>query len=234
MADLSPKGAMSEHPQDDRIRLLLLDDEALFRVSLGRLLTLEPGFEVVGECGNSAEALDILKHSPVDVVLLDFDLGADRGDEFISAARRAGYEGRFLILAGGAEVRDAAVALKLGAAGVFLKSEAPERLIQAIRLVANGQAWVDQGVIQLLASQFDRRSGGLLSNREQKVLFGILGGLTNRSIADSVGLSESSVKGVVQQLFSKAGVRRRSQLVRVALEGSLGSENAPTRRQSHG
>jgi DNA-binding NarL/FixJ family response regulator len=114
-------------------------------------------------------------------------------------------------------VRDAAVALKLGAAGVFLKSEAPERLIQAIRLVANGQAWVDQGVIQLLASQYDRRSGGLLTNREQKVLFGILGGLTNKRIGDSVGLSESSVKGVVQQLFSKAGVRRRSQLVRVAL-----------------
>jgi DNA-binding NarL/FixJ family response regulator len=189
---------------------------------------------VAGECGNSAEALDILKHSRVDVVLLDFDLGADRGDEFISAARRAGYEGRFLIIVGEAELRDAALALKLGAAGVFLKSEAPERLTQAIRIVANGQAWVDHGVIQLLASQFDCRSGGLLTNREQKVLFGILGGLTNRSIGDSVGLSESSVKGVVQQLFSKAGVRRRSQLVRVALEGSLGSENAPTKRQSHG
>lgn len=222
---------MSEPTQENRIRLVLLDDHALFRASLGRYLALEPGFEVAGECGNSTEALEILKHSQVDVVLLDFDLGTDRGDELISAARRAGYQGRFLIVAGAAEARDSAVALKLGASGVFLKSEALDRLLQAIRLVANGQVWVDQRVIQLLASQYDQRSRGLLTNREQKVLLGILGGLTNKNIGDNIGLSESSVKGVVQQLFYKAGVRRRSQLVRVALEGSLGTAGELTKQR---
>ncbi len=214
---------MNEQPQENRIRLVLLDDHALFRASLSRFLALEPGFEVAGQCGNCAEALGVLRHSPVDVVLLDFDLGTERGDEFISAARRVGYQGRFLIVAGTANTRDSAVALKLGASGVFLKSEAPDRLVQAIRLVANGQVWVNEGVIQILSDQYDQRSVSFLTGREQKVLLGIVGGLTNKAIADNMGLSESSVKGVVQQLFCKARVRRRSQLVRVALEGSLGT-----------
>jgi DNA-binding NarL/FixJ family response regulator len=214
---------MVEHPREKQIRLVLLDDHALFRASLGRFLALEPGFEVAGECANSTEALGILRDSPVDVVLLDFDFGRERGDEFISAARRAGYQGRFLILAGAADTRDSAVALKLGASGVFSKAEAPDRLLQAIRLVANGQVWVNEGVIQLLSGQYDQRSVSFLTGREQRVLLGIVGGLTNKSIADNIGLSESSVKGVVQQLFHKARVRRRSQLVRVALEGSLGT-----------
>ena len=214
---------MVEHPREKQIRLVLLDDHALFRASLGRFLALEPGLEVAGECANSTEALGILRDSSVDVVLLDFDFGGGRGDEFISAARRAGYQGRFLILAGAADTRDSAVALKLGASGVFSKAEAPDRLLQAIRLVANGQVWVNEGVIQLLSGQYDQRSVSFLTGREQRVLLGIVGGLTNKSIADNIGLSESSVKGVVQQLFHKARVRRRSQLVRVALEGSLGT-----------
>lgn len=214
---------MSEQIQEKRIRLVLLDDHALLRASLGRFLALEPGFEVAGQYGNSTEALELLRHSPVDVVLLDFDLGTERGEEFISAARRVGYQGRFLIVAGTAHARDSAVALMFGASGVFSKSEGPDRLVQAIRLVANGQVWVDEGVIRLLSNQYDQRSVSCLTGREQKVLLGIVGGLTNKNIADDIGLSESSVKGIVQQLFCKARVRRRSQLVRVALEGSLGT-----------
>lgn len=215
--------AMSEPAKDNRIRLVLLDDHALFRASLSRFLALEPGFEVAGQCANSAEALAVLRRSRVDLVLLDFDLGMERGDEFISAARRVGYEGRFLIVAGTADIRDAAVALKLGASGFFSKSEAPDLLVLAIRLIVNGQVWVNEGAIQLLSNQYDQRPVSLLTSREQKVLLGIVGGQTNKNIADEIGLSESSVKGIVQQLFYKARVRRRSQLVRVALEGSLGT-----------
>ena len=222
---------MNDPTQENRIRLVLLDDHGLFRASLGRLLASESDLEVAGECGTSAEALEVLKGSTVDMVLLDFDVGSEHGNDFISAAQQAGYRGRFLIVAGSANVRDSAIALKLGASGIFLKSEAPDRLVQAIRLVGNGGIWVDQRIIQLLADQLidryprleDQRSSGPLEDRERNVLLGILGGLTNRKIGDNMGLTESSVKNVVQQLFRKAGVKTRSQLVRVALEGSLGS-----------
>ena len=101
--------------------------------------------------------------------------------------------------------------------------------MQAIALVANGAVWLDQRIIRLLADQSvdrfpqldDNGSSNLLTEREQKVLLGILGGLTNKKIGDNLGISEGCVKASVQQLFHKAGVRTRSRLVRAALEGSL-------------
>jgi DNA-binding NarL/FixJ family response regulator len=220
---------MEKQTEQNRIRLVLIDEHGLFRASLGCLLASEPGFEVVGECGTSAEALEVLNRSGVDIILLDFDLGSEKASEFIATAREAGYEGRFLIVAGAPDARSSALALKLGASGIFLKSEAPDRLVQAIRLVAKGDVWVDQKVIQLLADQLvdrhpqpeDHGFDGPFGDRERKVLLGILGGLTNKKIGDKMGLSESSVKNLVQRLFTKAGVKTRSQLVRVALEGSL-------------
>lgn len=221
-------GDMHDQKDEDRIRIVLLDDHGLFRASLARLLASESGFEVSGECGTTGEALEILRGSSVDFVLLDFDLGSDHAHSFISAARQVGYQGRFLIVAGAADAERAAIALKLGASGIFLKSEAPERLVQAIRMIATGAVWIDQKIIQLLADQClsrprraDQKCGGALAYRERRALLGILGGLTNRKIAARMGISESSVKYILQGLFSKTGVRTRSQLVRLALEGSL-------------
>jgi DNA-binding NarL/FixJ family response regulator len=213
----------------NRIRLILLDDHGLFRASVGHFLASEADFEVVGICGTSGEALEILIGTSVDVVLLEFDLGAEEGTAFIANARRAGFNGRFLIVTRAADGRNSALALKLGASGIFLKSDAPDRLLQAIRAVANGEIWVDQRVIHLLAEQLIERDQQIedqryvipLEARERKVLLGILGGLTNKKIGGKIGLAESSVKAILQGLFIKAGVRTRSQLVRAALEGSL-------------
>jgi DNA-binding NarL/FixJ family response regulator len=220
---------MDEQTLENRIRLVLVDDQALFRASLGRFLAAQPGLEVVGECGTDTETLGLLEGSSVDIVLLDMDRRGRPGAEFISAAQRAGYKGRFLVVAEGADPKEVAAAIKLGASGVFLKSEPPDRLVWAIRLVASGAIWIDEKIIQLLVDQSidrppaDQNSGKILTEREERVLLGILGGLTNRKIGDHIGLSESSVKSVVQQLFVRAGVRTRSQLVRAALEGSLGA-----------
>ena len=218
-------------PNDGQIRLLLVDDHVLFRASLARLLAAEVGFSVVSECASFAEALELLGSSNADIILLEFELGSERASDFIVAARHAGYAGRFLLIAGTAEPRSAAVALKLGASGIFMKSDAPERLVRAIRIVAAGELWVDSKVIQMLAEQLvdrypqieDTAVTGILDERERSVLMGILSGLTNKKIGASMGLSESSVKNIVQRLFGRAGVKTRSQLVRVALEGSLGS-----------
>jgi two-component system, NarL family, nitrate/nitrite response regulator NarL len=213
--------------EEKRIRLVLLDDENLLRAGLARLLASESGMEVAGECGSCAEALEILKRSAVDLVLLDFHIGEENAGDFMAAAQAAGYRGRFLILASATDARASAQALSLGAAGVFLKSGGPDRLVEAIRLVSTGAVWVDQKVIQCLAGQYvhdpdppNERRMDARAGLEEKVLSGILEGLTNKKIADGLGLSESSVKNILQGLFSKTGVRTRSQLVRIALEGS--------------
>jgi len=207
-----------------RIRLLLLDDHVLFREGLSRLLDSEPDFEMVGHYGTSAEALEVLGRETVDVVLLDFDLGDDHGSQFLAAARQAGYEGKVLMITAGMSATESSVALQLGASGIFLKHNSPATLARAIRLVAGGEMWVDQKVIQLMADGIQRREEQplrKLTEREQQVLRGIFEGLTNKEIAANIGVSESAVKAVLQQLFHKTRVRTRSQLVRIALEASL-------------
>jgi DNA-binding NarL/FixJ family response regulator len=227
---------MDEQTPENRIRLVLVDDQVLIRASLGRFLETQPGLELAGECGTTAEALEILNGSSVDLVLSDLDLRTERGDDLISAARNAGYKGLFLIVAGAADTRQLSAAIKLGASGILLKSESLDRLVQAIRLVASGAVWIDQKVIQLLADrlidhpQLDyRTSRSPLTDREEKVLLGILGGLTNRKIGDNIGLSESTVKGVVQQLFQGSRTQTRTIGTR-GMEGSLSTAVGPSER----
>ena len=91
-----------------------------------------------------------------------------------------------------------------------------------------GEIWVDPKVIQLMADRVDQReeerASPLLTEREQQVLRGIFEGLTNKEIGAQLGVTDGAVKATLQQLFQKTGVRTRSQLVRIALEGSLGPQ----------
>jgi two-component system, NarL family, nitrate/nitrite response regulator NarL len=224
---LSQNVAMTNQTQQHPIRLALLAEAGLFRAGVCRFLSSEPGLEVIGECGTPGEALEVIARSAVDVVVLDWDVATKHPGEFMLDARRSGYRGRFLIVTGMLDARKSALVLKLGASGIFLKSDAPERLVEAIRLVADGEAWVDQKVIEQIVDQLiGQRARGegqeldlALDDRERHVLVGILEGLPNRKIADHAGLSENSVKNIVQRLFRRAGVKSRSQLVRVALGG---------------
>jgi two-component system, NarL family, nitrate/nitrite response regulator NarL len=227
---------MTDPDQQGRIRLVLLAGPGLFRPALACFLASHPDFEVIQECADSGEALEVIGRSRVDVILLDFDMGLKPGEDFIAEARRCGYEGRFLILTGTADVGRSTLILKLGASGLFLKSEAPERLTEAIRIVAQGGTWIDGKVLQLIVDQLieqrptiDRRLGQRLDSQEQRVLAGIIGGLSNRKIASDTGVTENFIKNIVQRLFRKAGVKSRSQLVRVALSGST-----PATDDAHG
>ena len=216
---------MMKQPSPARIRLVLLDDHLLFRESLGRLLASEQDFELVAECTTSPEALKSLKRSAVDVILLDIGLA----NEFIPCSRKVRFAGKYLVIAREVDATGSAIVLKHGASGIFLASDSSSRLMQAIRLVASGEAWVDQKVIQLLAQCYphhEARWRGSFTAREQTVLQGVVDGLSNRKIGDQIGVSESTVKAALQQLFKKAGVRTRSQLVRIALEGQA-PVNAP-------
>ena len=208
-----------------RIRLLLVDDHPLFREGLARLLASDPDFEMVAQCGTSTEALRLLSRSDIDIVLLDFDLGDEQGNRFISSARQSGYKGKILMVTAGMTATESSAALKLGASGIVLKHSSPGTLASAIRLVAKGETWVDQKVILQMADrlpQGDAQSlAGTLTEREDQVLRGVFEGLANKEIAAEIGVSESSVKATLQQLFDKTGVRTRSQLVRIALEGSF-------------
>jgi len=201
------------------IRLLLLDDHLLFREGLSRLLVTEPGFDMVAQCGTPAEALDVLAHAAVDIVLLDYDLEDDTGTRFISAAMASGYCGKILMVTAGMNELQCQLAWKLGISGIALKHSSPASLLEAIRTVFDGGVWNHQKGETCSPSAMKRTPG--LTPRERQVLRGILEGLTNKDIARHIGVSISAVKGTLQQLFDKTGVRTRSQLVRIAIERSL-------------
>ncbi len=201
---------------------MLLDDHTLFRESLSRLLDTEPDFRMAAHCASIQEALGALAATPIDLVLLDYDLGEETGFQFIRSAREAGYAGRIFIVTGGMTDPDSVRALGLGVCGIFLKNSSPALLSEAIRKVMAGETWIDQRCIQALVRAVDNTGGGerrkQLTDRERDVLRGVFEGLSNKEIAGRLSISEASVKSALQQLFLKTGVRTRSQLVRVALE----------------
>jgi DNA-binding NarL/FixJ family response regulator len=123
----------------------------------------------------------------------------------------------------GMNATQSSIALKLGASGILLKTSSPGTLAKAIRLVAHGEIWIDQKVIQQMADR--ALQGGsahpTLTEREEQVLQGVFEGLTNKEIGTKIGVSEDSVKATLKYLFRKTGAQTRSQLVRIALEGSF-------------
>ena len=203
------------------IRIFVLDDHALFRESVARLLNAEPGFEVAAHCGTIDEALTILRQKAIDIVLLDFDLGKSDGREFLRLARAQGFRGKVLVVTAGVAKLATAQLIRAGVSGVFLKSDSAGLLAQGIREVMAGKLWLDQEQLQSALSgdfQSQKVQAKPFTEREQQVLSCVFEGLANKEIATRIGVSESSVKATLQQLFSKTGVRTRSQLVRIVLE----------------
>jgi two-component system nitrate/nitrite response regulator NarL len=210
---------------DPRATILLVDDHALFRDSVARFLDDDPGFKIVGGCATVEEAKEFLHANPVDLVLLDFDLGARDGTDFMNVAAGIGYRGKVLLVTAGVDETSAANLLKSGIAGIFLKHNPPAMLVEAIREVLAGNVCFEQNYLQKIVGRAAERTAEnetprtrKLTEREQQVLIGVFEGLANKQIADRLQVSESSVKATLQQLFQKTGVRNRSQLVRIALE----------------
>jgi DNA-binding NarL/FixJ family response regulator len=204
------------------VHLLLVDDHTLFRESASRLLAAESGFEVIAHCGTIGEALQILRRKAIDVVLLDFDLGEGDGRKFLRLAKDQGFQGKVLVVTAGVDAGVAAELIRSGISGVFLKHDSAALLAEAIRDVFAGKVWLNQEQLQFalrteVGSSQDNRTRPF-TEREQQVLSCVFEGFANKEIAARIGVSESSVKATLQQLFSKTGVRTRSQLVRIVLE----------------
>ena len=204
------------------IRLLLVDDHTLFRESLARLLQSEPGFEVIANCSSLVEAVGILKSSQIDMVLLDLDLGPDRGADLLEGLQEIGFDGKVLLVTAGVNEREVPGMIQKGIVGIFMKHNPPALLVQGIRDAMNGKVLFEQDLLKRAfeatgASLSESRHTGL-TTRERVVLSLVFEGLTNKEVADKIHTSESAVKSCMQHLFTKTGVRTRSQLVRVALE----------------
>jgi two-component system nitrate/nitrite response regulator NarL len=208
-------------PDARPIHLLIIDDHTMFREGLARMFERAPDLKVVGHFASSSAGLSALAGPPVDVVLLDVDLGAERAMDFVTGARQQGFEGRILIVTAGVSDQEAVRLVQAGVAGIVHKQHSTEVLCDKIRQIAGGEVCLEPAYLAPLFRSVGRaqtpgRTG--LTERDKVVLRLILQGLSNREIGEHIEISEGAVKSALRQLFGKLNVRTRSQLVKTALE----------------
>ncbi len=203
------------------IELILVDDHALFREGLSRVLEGEPDLTVTATADSAAAALELLNHHTPDIILLDVDLGGERALEFVYQAREAGYGGKILVVTAGVSDAEAVQFVQGGVSGILHKHSQPATLCEAIRQVARGENYIEPKYLKPIFQKLDATSGAdqpELSEREIAMVRLIFEGLANKEISQRLSLSESAVKAALRALFGKLGVRTRSQLVKVALD----------------
>jgi two-component system, NarL family, nitrate/nitrite response regulator NarL len=205
--------------ESELIKLLIVDDHALFREGIAALLEKENDFEVAGKCATAKEALRFLEEEKPNVVLLDFDLGSEPAADFAREAKVKGFKGPVLVVTAGVSEREALELIQAGVAGILHKHNPPQTLCSTIRQVAAGEVCLERNYLKPLFRTVDQtRSDPKLSERDKKILRFVFQGLANKEIGSHLSLSEGAVKACLRQLFQKLGVHTRAQLVRVALE----------------
>jgi len=207
----------------NRIRIVIADDHAVLRESLASLLSSEPDFAVEGRAANGQEALSMVQELHPDVLVLDLFMPQADGFEVLRTLDRAGSHVAAVVLTGSDSELDYAQAVKLGARGLVLKSDGPEKLFTAIRTVANGElAFSDELAQQVLtAMSAETRSSvnalGRLSERERQIAYHVARGMKNKDIGSALNISENTVKRHLQSIFTKTGSHDRLELAVLAL-----------------
>lgn len=203
------------------VRLVIIDDHAMFREGLVRMLEREQDLKVVGEFASSSEALQSLHENEADVALLDVDLGAERALDFVVAAKGKGFQGRILVVTAGVSDQEAVQLVEAGVAGILHKKNPTEVLCDTVRQVARGEVCLEKDYLAPLFRSVGRSHSARrtkLTERDKAVLRYILQGLTNREISERMEISEAAVKASLRQVFGKLNVRTRAQAVKVTLE----------------
>ena len=222
------------------IRVLIADDQPLMRTGFRMILDAEPGLEVVGEAADGAEAGRLAGHVRADVVLMDIRMP---GMDGIEATRRLAGGGvqdpvRVLILTTFDLDEYVLSALRAGASGFLLKDVPPEDLVEAIQVVAAGDALLAPSVTRRLLDRFAAnlpdpaaaRPAALdsLTARELEVLGLVARGMSNAEIADHLVVSETTVKTHVGRLLAKLDLRDRVQAVVLAYETGIARPGTST------
>ncbi len=218
------------HKTSQPVRILLADDHPIFRDGLRRLLETEPGFRVVGEASDGAEAVVMAKKLKPDLLLLDLAMPKHPGLEAVRELGSSDTPVRILLLTAAVEKEQIVEALQLGARGVVLKESATQLLLNSIRAVMAGQYWVGRETISNLVEYLrgllapppapkQKKFG--LTPRELEIVSAVVAGYTNKDIAAHYKISEDTVKHHLSNIFDKLGVSTRLELALFAVHQDL-------------
>ncbi|HMC53070.1 MAG TPA: response regulator transcription factor, partial [Acidimicrobiales bacterium] len=212
---------------DEVIRVLIADDQALFRRGLYVVLGTEDGIEVVGEAENGEEAVAKAEDLAPDVVLMDVRMPKVNGIDAARTIRGIAPSTRILMLTVSDEEDDLYEAIKAGANGYLLKEISVEEVAEAIRAVVQGQSLISPSMASKLLTEFNtlvKRAeekqqfpAPALTSRELEVLRLVAKGMSNREIADQLYISENTVKNHVRNILEKLHLHSRMQAVMYAV-----------------
>ena len=216
---------------NDAIRVLIVDDHALFRRGLEATLQLEPDISVVGEAGDGGEALAKAQESLPDVVLMDVKMPRHGGIEACKVIKQEVPSARIVMLTMSDDEADLYEAVKAGASGYLLKDVPVDELADSIRAVHGGQSLINPSLASKLLTEFATMSRrGVapqsvappkLTAREMEVLRAVARGLNNREIAKELFISENTVKNHIRNILEKLQLHSRMEAVVYAVREKL-------------
>jgi two-component system NarL family response regulator len=219
-----------QDPRSDAIRVIVVDDQELFRRGLTMLLAVEDDIEVVGEASDGVAATELAVGSMPDVVLLDVRMPKGSGIDACSSIKSAVPSTKILMLTVSDEEADLYEAVKNGASGYLLKDASIDEVAQAVRVVADGQSLISPSMATKLLEEFKQISSPgrrndlmvpRLTDRELEVLRLVARGLSNRDIAKKLFISENTVKNHVRNILDKLQLHSRMEAVMYALREKL-------------
>jgi two-component system, NarL family, nitrate/nitrite response regulator NarL len=207
------------------VRLVVVDDHALFRAGLVGLLQEMREFEVVGEAGNGKDAMNLISKAAPDLILLDVNMPVMNGVETVAAIRQTGNTPRILMLTISKHEEDLFGAINAGADGYLLKNAEPDELRKAILQVFEGKSVLSPEVTRPLLKAVANSQGmvldGGLSKRELEVLELLAQGRTTTQIATDLFVSENTVKTHVRHILGKMEASNRAEAVSKATQMGL-------------
>ncbi|GAA3549685.1 response regulator transcription factor [Nonomuraea rosea] len=202
------------------IRLLIADDHPIVRDGIRGMFAGDPGFEVLAEAGDGAQAVELARVLEPDVILMDLRMPRMDGVTAIKELARLGLKARVLVLTTYDTDSDVLPAIEAGATGYLLKDALREELVRAVAAAARGEAALAPSVATRLLGQV-RAPADPLSARELEILGLIAQGTTNREAAARLFISEATVKTHVLHIYAKLGVNDRAAAVAVAFQRGL-------------
>ncbi|MGH3413252.1 MAG: response regulator [Marmoricola sp.] len=214
---------------DAPVRVILVDDQELFRRGLTMLLGAEPDIDVVGEAGDGVSAVDLAVEKVPDVVLLDVRMPKRSGLQACIQIREQVPSARIVMLTVSDEEHDLYESVKNGASGYLLKDASIDEVAQAIRLVAGGQSLISPSMAVKLIDEFkemtrrgrDQVPTPRLTDRELEVLRLVARGMNNREVARQLYISENTVKNHMRNILEKLQLHSRMEAVMYALREKL-------------
>lgn len=206
------------------IRLVIADDHPVVRDGLSGIFESDPGFEVLGQAADGAQAVDLAERLGPDVVLMDLRMPGTDGLGAIAEIARRGLAARVLVLTTYDTDADVLPAIQAGATGYLLKDAPRTELLRAVRAAARGESVLSPSVASRVLGRVRRPSNGEpddLSPRELEILELVARGTTNREAAKRLFISEATVKTHLLHIYAKLGVNDRAAAVAVGFDRGL-------------